>query len=224
MVGKTEPRDEQMGRFDAAVRPVDKVPEVMWSETVAILTGAALVIAVIFGVGAAVRSTSGQQGAQAAGEADPSDIPGVIAPPPLIYVGFLAAAAVLEALMPLPGLPSAPAARYVIGVVLAALGIAVIIAGARRFIAAGTNLPPMLPTTALVTDGPYRWSRNPLYLAMLTVYLGIAIAAGGLWGLVLAVPLLWLINVAVVAREERYLERKFGDVYRQYRAGVRRWL
>jgi protein-S-isoprenylcysteine O-methyltransferase Ste14 len=126
--------------------------------------------------------------------------------------------------MPLPGLPLAAAIRYAIGFVLALLGIAVILAGARRFIAAGTNLPPMLPTTALVTDGPYRWSRNPLYLAMLTIYLGIAIAAGSLWGLVLAVPLFGLINVAVVAREERYLERKFGDVYRQYRGHVRRWL
>jgi protein-S-isoprenylcysteine O-methyltransferase Ste14 len=195
----------------------------MWSEAVAILTVSALVIAVIFGVGATVR-TSGQQGAQAVGDADPSDIPGVFAPPPLIFVGFLAAAAILEALMPLPGLPFAAAARYVIGVVLAVLGIALIVAGARRFIAAGTNLPPMLPTTALVTDGPYRWSRNPLYLAMLAIYLGIAIAGASLWALVLAAPLFGLINIAVVAREERYLERKFGDVYRQYRAHVRRWL
>jgi protein-S-isoprenylcysteine O-methyltransferase Ste14 len=195
----------------------------MWSETVSILTGAALVIAVVFAIGAIAR-TRRQQGAQEAGGADPSDIPGVLAPPPLIFVGFLAMAAILEALLPLPSLSPAPAVRYVVGVVLAVLGIAVIMAGARRFIAAGTNLPPMLPTTALVTDGPYRWSRNPLYLAMLTIYLGIAIAAGSLWGLVLVVPLFGLISATVIAREERYLERKFGDVYRQYCARVRRWL
>jgi protein-S-isoprenylcysteine O-methyltransferase Ste14 len=195
----------------------------MWSETVSILTSAALVIAITFAIGAMAR-TRRQQDAQAAGDVDPSDIPGVIAPPPLIFVGFLAAVATLEALLPLPRLWPAPTLRYVIGVVLAALGIALIMAGAQRFIAAGTNLPPMLPTTALVTDGPYRWSRNPLYLAMLAIYLGIAIAAGSLWGLVLVVPLFGLISVAVVAREERYMERKFGDVYRQYRARVRRWL
>lgn len=195
----------------------------MWSETVSILTGAALVIAVTFGIGAMAR-TRRQQGTQAAGAADPSDIPGVLAPPPLIFVGFLAAAAILEALVPLPSLWPAPAVRYVIGVALAVLGIALIMAGARRFIAVGTNIPPMLPTTALVTDGPYRWSRNPLYLAMLAIYLGIAIGAGSLWGLVLVVPLFVLISVTVIAREERYLERKFGDVYRQYCARVRRWL
>jgi protein-S-isoprenylcysteine O-methyltransferase Ste14 len=96
--------------------------------------------------------------------------------------------------------------------------------GARRFSAAGTNIPPTLPTTALVVTGPYRWSRNPLYLAMILVYVGLGIAALSLWALLLAVPLVLLLNYGVIIREEAYLERKFGADYRAYRERVRRWI
>jgi protein-S-isoprenylcysteine O-methyltransferase Ste14 len=104
------------------------------------------------------------------------------------------------------------------GFVMIAMGIA------RRFLAAGTNIPPTLPTTALVVDGIYRRTRNPLYLGATLVYLGLAVAAGSLWAIGLVVPLMWVINVGVVAREERYLERKFGDAYRAYKTRVRRWI
>ena len=96
--------------------------------------------------------------------------------------------------------------------------------GMRRFVAAGTNIPPNLPTTALVVDGIYGWTRNPLYLGATLVYLGLSVAAGSLWAIVLLAPLLWVINVGVIAREERYLERKFGDAYRAYKGRVRRWI
>ena len=78
--------------------------------------------------------------------------------------------------------------------------------------------------TALVVDGIYGRTRNPLYLGMILVYLGLSVAAGSLWAIVLVVPLLWVINVGVIAREERYLERKFGDAYRAYKGRVRRWV
>jgi protein-S-isoprenylcysteine O-methyltransferase Ste14 len=107
---------------------------------------------------------------------------------------------------------------------LAAGGFVMIAIGTRLFAAAGTNVPPTLPTTALVVDGIYRRSRNPLYLGLILVYLGLGVAAGSLWAIGLLVPLLWVINVGVVKREERYLERKFGDAYRAYKARVRRWI
>jgi protein-S-isoprenylcysteine O-methyltransferase Ste14 len=66
--------------------------------------------------------------------------------------------------------------------------------------------------------------RNPLYLGTTLVYLGLAVAAGSLWAILLMVPLLWVINVGVIVQEERYLERKFGDAYRAYKARVRRWV
>jgi protein-S-isoprenylcysteine O-methyltransferase Ste14 len=84
---------------------------------------------------------------------------------------------------------------------------------------AGTNIRPDQPTLALVTDGAFRFSRNPLYLAATGLYVGVALLVDALWPLVLLIPML-----AVVAREERYLEAKFGDAYRAYKARVRRWL
>jgi protein-S-isoprenylcysteine O-methyltransferase Ste14 len=107
---------------------------------------------------------------------------------------------------------------------LAAGGFFIIAIGTRLFAAAGTNVPPTLPTTALVVDGIYRRTRNPLYLGLTLVYLGLGVAAGSLWAIGLVVPLLWVINVGVVKREERYLERTFGDAYRAYKARVRRWI
>jgi protein-S-isoprenylcysteine O-methyltransferase Ste14 len=114
--------------------------------------------------------------------------------------------------------------RYLAGALLAVSGFVLIGMGTQRFVAAGTNIPPNLPTTALVVDGIYARTRNPLYLGTTLVYVGLSVAAGSLWAIVLLVPLLWLINVGVIAREERYLERKFGDAYRAYKVRVRRWV
>jgi protein-S-isoprenylcysteine O-methyltransferase Ste14 len=151
-------------------------------------------------------------------------VAGVIVLPPFIFLGFLVAATVLEAVAPLPVLGAYALARYLAGAALAACGFVLIGIGTWRFMAAGTNIPPTLPTTALVVDGIYGWTRNPLYLGMTLVYLGLSLAAGSLWAIVLVVPLLWVINVGVIALEERYLERKFGDAYRAYKGRVRRWV
>jgi protein-S-isoprenylcysteine O-methyltransferase Ste14 len=175
---------------------------------------------VLAGGAAAPRSDGGQ----AAGGSGTPDVAGVIALPPLIVLGFLAAATVLEAIVPLPVTVAHSLARYVAGAMLAAGGFVIIAIGTRLFAAAGTNVPPTLPTTALVVDGIYRRTRNPLYLGMTLVYLGLGVAAGSLWEIGLVVPLLWVINVGVVKREERYLERKFADAYRAYKARVRRWI
>ena len=200
------------------------------SETVLILAGGTAVLAILFGIRLAMRAVAGgdaatpRPGGGAAGALGAPDVAGVIALPPLIFLGFLAAAAVLEAVVPLPLLAAHAFPRYLAGAALAAGGIVMIARGARRFLAAGTNIPPTLPTTALVVDGIYRRTRNPLYLGTTLVYLGLGVAAGSLWAIGLVVPLMWVINVGVVAREERYLERKFGDTYRAYKARVRRWI
>jgi protein-S-isoprenylcysteine O-methyltransferase Ste14 len=200
------------------------------SETAFILAGGTAVLSILFGVRVAMRALAGgaaaprSDGGQAAGGSGTPDVPGVIALPPLIFLGFLAAAAVLEAIVPLPVAVAHSLTRYVAGAVLAAGGFVMIATGTRRFVAAGTNVPPTLPTTALVVDGIYRRTRNPLYLGLSLIYLGLGVAAGSLWAIGLLVPLLWVINVGVVKREERYLERKFGDAYRDYKARVRRWI
>ena len=203
------------------------------SETVMILAGGTAVLSIMFGIRLAMRAVAGGGAeaprsddgeASAAGGSGAPDVAGVIALPPLIFLGFLAAATVLEAVVPLPVLAAHAFPRYLAGATLAACGFVMIVMGTRRFQAAGTNIPPNLPTTALVVDGIYRRTRNPLYLGATLVYLGLSVAAGSFWAIGLVIPLLGVINTGVIAREERYLERKFGDAYRTYKARVRRWI
>src|SRR5262249_49201394 len=149
-------------------------------------------------------------------------IAGVIAPPPLIFLGFLALATVLDATAPSPTTALFPYGRYLAGTVLFTIGLD--IAGVHGLRASGTNLSTDLPATALVVNGIYRWSRNPIYLAMPLAYVGLAIAAGSAWAIALLIPLLVAMNIGVISREERHLEREFGDAYRAYKSRVRRWL
>jgi protein-S-isoprenylcysteine O-methyltransferase Ste14 len=151
-----------------------------------------------------------------------ADNPGVVARPPLLYGAALIVALVLHWLWPMPILGQAVALWP--GLALAVLGVVIGIWGRRTMDAAGTNINPALPTTAIVTAGPFRFSRNPLYLALTLFYLGLTLAFNTWWGLVVVVPLLIIMHRGVVLLEERYLERKFGEVYRQYRAKVRRYL
>jgi len=196
-----------------------------------ILAVGTVVLAILFCARVALRAASGRgappqsgrNNASAAAGSGAPDVPGVIALPPFIFLGFLVAATVLDAIAPLHFLGAHAIVRYVIGAVLGLGGFVMIGLGTRRFVAAGTNIPPNLPTTALVVDGIYERTRNPLYLGSVLVYVGLSIAAGSLWAILFSVPLLWVMNVGVIAREERYLERKFGDAYRAYKARVRRW-
>jgi len=82
----------------------------------------------------------------------------------------------------------------------------------------------MKPTTALVTEGPFRYSRNPIYVALTLLYVGVALLINALWILLLVVPALMALRYGVIAREEAYLTQKFGDAYHQYTTQVRRWL
>jgi protein-S-isoprenylcysteine O-methyltransferase Ste14 len=150
------------------------------------------------------------------------DAPGVIAPPPLIYLTSLGIGFALEALLPSVSVPRALA--WSVGAILLLVGLAL----ARSFVAAfrraDTAVNPAKPTTSLVTAGPYRVTRNPGYLGLALAYAGIAVLAGALWPLVSLVPTLILIDRGVIAREERYLEGKFGEEYARYKREVRRWL
>ncbi len=150
------------------------------------------------------------------------DAPGVIARPPLIYLGFLALGLVLDWLWPNPLLPEA--LRYTLGGTLFALGGALALASIRRFKAAGTNFDTHKPTTAILSDGPYRISRNPIYVGLTAAYAGIGIALDAPWVWVLLIPTLVVMHYGVILREERYLERKFGKEYLDYKTRVRRWI
>jgi protein-S-isoprenylcysteine O-methyltransferase Ste14 len=147
---------------------------------------------------------------------------GVIAPPPLIYLGGLAAGFALDAALPSPELPSAVAVP--LGGALVGAGVALAGSFAAAFRRAGTPVDPYQTTTSIVTTGPYKLTRNPAYVAMASAYVGIALLARKPWALATLVPTVALIDRGVIAREERYLTRRFGDDYRAYQARVRRWL
>ena len=151
-----------------------------------------------------------------------ANVPGVIAPPPLIYAGALATGLLAKALFPASFLPR-PVARA-LGWPLIGGGLLLGLLGSRALRGAGTNINPTKPTTALVTEGPYRFTRNPLYLSLTLVYGGISTLANTLWAALLLPFVLVVMRRGVIDREERYLERKFGEEYLRYKAQVRRWV
>lgn len=156
--------------------------------------------------------------------ASQKDNAGVIAPPPLIYGLTLAAALVLDAVLQGPSLMLPAMVRSIAGSALLLAGFAIPIAAILRFSAAGTEVPPWRPSTALVTSGVYRFTRNPMYLGMALIYAGTALIADSVIAFAMLPPLLWVITSGVIKREERYLELKFGEAYRAYKRQVRRWI
>ena len=105
-----------------------------------------------------------------------------------------------------------------------AAGLALAIWAIVTFRRAGTRVETTEPTMAIVTHGPYRFTRNPIYLGMFLGQTGLAIGFDNLWILAMLIPFYLVLRYGVVAREEAYLERKFGDVYADYKSRVRRWL
>jgi protein-S-isoprenylcysteine O-methyltransferase Ste14 len=153
---------------------------------------------------------------------DDQDKAGVIAPPPLIYLGSLVFGLLLNRRFPVTFLPPKIARNF--GWPL--LGGGVLLMGwfewaMRR---AGTPTNPYKPVSHVVTQGPFRYTRNPGYLAMATIYMGITSLANALWAVLLLPVALIVVQRGVIEREERYLERKFGEEYLRYKAQVRRWL
>jgi protein-S-isoprenylcysteine O-methyltransferase Ste14 len=152
----------------------------------------------------------------------PPDTAQVIVLPPLVYGAACVMGLLLHLVLPLHLLPTTLARG--IGVVCVLVSLPLAIATFRALSRAHTPVDPMKPTTALVTAGPFRYSRNPIYVALTLLYLGVAFLVNTLWILLLVVPVLVVIRYGVIAREEAYLTRKFGDAYHQYTTQVRRWL
>lgn len=145
---------------------------------------------------------------------------GVIAPPPLIYGIPLLAGLLADRW--LPGTVITERSTVPVGVVLVLLGF-VAVPAVLAFRKARTHPEPWKPTKALVTVGPYRYSRNPMYVGFTLCYAGIAIWQNSVWPLLALPVVIAVMRVGVIKREERYLEGLFGDDYRAYRDQVRRW-
>jgi len=142
--------------------------------------------------------------------------------PPLVYLGSIVLGLLLHYAWPLPLVGHPVAAPIGVGVVV--LAVALFIAAVRTFRAAGTPVPGNRPTLAIVRAGPYRFSRNPIYLAFSVLQAGIALSVDSLWLLITLAPALALMSFLVIPREERYLEARFPDAYLPYKSSVRRWL
>jgi protein-S-isoprenylcysteine O-methyltransferase Ste14 len=148
-----------------------------------------------------------------------------ISRPPVLYLACLLLGLALDRVGPLPlDLPGTAQMQWVAGGGLILIGVAIVSAGIRNFSRASTPFRSNQPVRALVTAGIHGWSRNPIYIGMFLVYAGIGIAARSPWILILALPLAITLHYGVVAREESYLERRFGHAYHDYKARVRRWL
>lgn len=158
-------------------------------------------------------------GAQPAGHEH--DHPRVAIFPPILFALCLAAGVVAHRLC--PDRFDSAWTRWLGGIVaLAAVGLGVW--GERTMSAAGTAVRPDRPSTAVVTEGPFAFSRNPLYLGVVGLFIGIGLALASPAFLVVVVPLVAVLRYGVISREERYLEAKFGSVYRDYKDRVRRWI
>jgi protein-S-isoprenylcysteine O-methyltransferase Ste14 len=150
------------------------------------------------------------------------DIPNVIAPPPLIFLCGLLVGGLISWFYPVEFLPKSLA--IIAGIALIIAGLTIILAAIWQMRQARTNVEPWKPTTAILASGLYALSRNPIYLGMILIYLGISCSFNRFWFLPPLFAVLLTIHFAVILREEKYLERKFGDEYLSYKNRVRRWI
>ncbi len=153
---------------------------------------------------------------------DDRDNAGVVAPPPLIYLGALTLGLLLDKKLSIPFLPRSIART---------LGWSLLVAGVSlmgwfffTMQRAGTPIDPREPVSNLATDGPFRYTRNPAYLSMTLIYAALSSLANALSCILLLPAVLLVIQRGVIEREERYLERKFGEEYLRYKEQVRRWV
>jgi protein-S-isoprenylcysteine O-methyltransferase Ste14 len=148
---------------------------------------------------------------------------GVIAPPPFIFCVALGVAILLQRVHSLT-FPFLPLRTQWTGTALINLSGILALWAAFYMWKARTPINPLRPTKALVISGPYHFSRNPLSISLIILYVGLSLRLNTLWPLLLMPPLLIIFHYGVILREERYLEEKFGDVYRNYKMVVRRWV
>jgi len=153
------------------------------------------------------------------------DYADVVVKPPTLFLGAIVLGCLLSWIVPLgPRLGSANGRALAAGGALALIGLALFVMSLREFKRAGTSVVPGEPSTVLLDRGPYRYTRNPIYISFIIFYFGVAILLTSTWMLLLLIPVLIVLQRGVVEREEAYLQSKFGEAYRKYQARAPRWL
>lgn len=153
-----------------------------------------------------------------------SDNAGVRFPPPLVFLGFVLLGPLVDRALSIAPLALPHATRMSLAIAFIGLGLALILAAIRRFDAAKTRVEPWAPSTHFVAGGVYRFTRNPMYLGMAILSVGLAVALESVSALLLVILAIVAIDRFVVRREEAYLQRTFGREYDDYRRRVRRWI
>ncbi len=144
-------------------------------------------------------------------------------PPPFIFLGFLLIGIAVDYVLSWTlGLPVMT--RAALAVPLVGGGIMLALAARGLFVRVGTEVKPWKTASAIVDSGVYAYSRNPMYIGMTLMYAGLAVVFGSVGALLLLPSVIGIIRTQVIAREETYLEGKFDDAYRAYKARVRRWV
>ncbi len=153
------------------------------------------------------------------------DSPGVIAPPPLIFLSGVLLGGLIQWFLPFRIFPVEISFYLrIVGIILIVIGFGIVYIAHAKMKRAKTNIEPWKPTHSIITDGIYSFSRNPVYLAMIFMYFGMILIVNSVWILSLIALVLLVMHFGVILREERYLEKKFGEEYLKYKNAVRRWI
>jgi protein-S-isoprenylcysteine O-methyltransferase Ste14 len=155
---------------------------------------------------------------------DQKDNTGIVQSPPLIFAVLLAAGLLLNNFFPLNILPNSDALLKMSGNVLIVIYVIINIPTITMMVRKKTGISTHKQTTALVMNGFFKYSRNPLYFSLLLLYIGIALYVNSLWSLFFFPVLVIMLDRLVIIREEKYLESKFGNEYLDYKKNVRRWI
>ncbi|HUQ87092.1 MAG TPA: isoprenylcysteine carboxylmethyltransferase family protein [Vicinamibacterales bacterium] len=145
-------------------------------------------------------------------------------PPPLVFVAGLLAGVAIDRFVAAAPVPIDRSIRIAAGVIVALLGVALLVSSRLHFVRTGQSVIPWTPTPELIFQGPYRFTRNPMYVGMTLLLIGLGVAFNNLWMSAFALPALLVVHMIAVLPEEKYLSEKFGDGYRTYLARVRRYL
>ncbi len=149
---------------------------------------------------------------------------GAIFPPPFIYLISIAAGIIVNFTWRMKIFPGVAMPRVILGIVIISIAISIFINALKTLERAGTPIRPDKPSLKIVKAGPYRYSRNPVYLAFSWAQIGIALLLNNAWILIALIPALLTVYYGVILREEKYLEEKFGKEYLRYKKSVRRWI
>ena len=154
-----------------------------------------------------------------------SAAPDVRYPPPLLFGFGLLAGSLLYRACPLPLIgPTARSTAAIVGWLFVALGTGLSVWGVATFRGAGTSVRPSRPASTMVTHGPFRLSRNPMYLGLTLVYLGVMLLINSVWTVLFLPLVIAILYLTVIRHEERHLAATFEIAYDEYRRRVRRWL